>query len=29
MAIPEPTEETLKQTADGYYRRWHFLHCCG
>jgi len=29
VAIPEPNEETLKQTADGYYRRWHFPHCCG
>jgi len=29
VAIPEPNEETLKQTADGYNRRWHFPHCCG
>ena len=29
MAIPEPNEETLKETADGYYRRGHFRHCCG
>ena len=29
MAIPECNEETLKQTADGYCRRWHFPHCCG
>ena len=29
MAIPEPNEETLNQTADGYNRRWHFPHCCG
>jgi len=29
VAILEPNEETLKQTADGYYRRWHFPHCCG
>jgi len=29
MAILEPNEETLKQTADGYYRRWHFPHCSG
>ena len=29
VAIPEPNEETLKQTVDGYYRRWHFPHCCG
>jgi hypothetical protein len=28
VAIPEPNEETLKQTADGYNRRWHFPHCC-
>jgi len=29
VAIPEPNEETLKQTADGYNRLWHFPHCCG
>jgi hypothetical protein len=29
MAILEPNEETLKQTADGYHRRWHFPHCYG
>jgi len=29
VAIPEPNEQTLKQTADGYYRRWNFPHCCG
>jgi hypothetical protein len=29
VAIPEPNEETLKETADGYDRRWQFPHCCG
>ena len=28
VAIPEPNEETLEQMAIGYYRRWHFPHCC-
>jgi len=29
VAIPATNEKTLKQTAYGYYRRWHFPHCCG
>jgi len=29
VAILESNEEILKQMADGYYRRWHFPHCCG
>ena len=29
VAILEPNEETLKQPANGYCRRWHFPHCCG
>jgi hypothetical protein len=29
VAIPKPNEETLKQTADGCKRKWHFPRCCG
>jgi hypothetical protein len=27
VAVPEPNEGSLKQTADGYYSRLHFPHC--
>ena len=27
--MPKPTQETWKQIAEGFYKRWHFPHCLG